>query len=59
MGLAGIVVTLALKKSGPFSRVFAYDGITHPMLKDIDPDGLCAGMVFRNSGGSQRLKEWL
>jgi hypothetical protein len=29
-----------IEKSGPFSRVFAYEGVTHPMLTGIDTEWL-------------------
>jgi hypothetical protein len=31
---------VSIEKSGPFSRVFAYEGITHPILTGIDPEWL-------------------
>lgn len=31
---------VSIEKSGPFSRVFAYDGVSHPILSGIDPEWL-------------------
>jgi len=31
---------VSIEKSGPFSRVFIHDDVTHPMLKDIDTEWL-------------------
>ena len=31
---------VSIEKSGPFSRVFAYEGISRPILSGIDPEWL-------------------